>query len=247
MPQIADSWVRRVVPKGFASGRLVITGLSPLLMNSPEADRESELFRAFTLLSQKKGKTLDDERRIREMEWEIRLYLDPEIGPYIPGRNIKKVLADAAGKFKKGETIKRSLITRQYRIPLIYDGPRDQQGLWDAGYRHTSMVQNAGFGSGRVVRCRPMFPQWALDVEIAFDPEEIDPDTLEAIVDRAQRYGLGDYRPSHSGGDFGQFAAILTDVDTKRAKRKGLAVKEPNGHDKDAHAVSLTRLTGVEA
>lgn len=236
-----QSWLRRVVPPGFATATLHITGTSPLLMNSPEVDRDSELFRAYTLLGQKAGKTLDDEARLRELEWEVRIYLDAELGPYIPGRMVKSMLVAAAGRFKKGATLKRSLITVDYRLPLVYDGPRDQVGLWAGGYRYSTMVKNAGMNGGRVIRCRPMFPQWSLDVGIAFDPEEIDPDTLQLIVERSQRYGLGDFR-GENGGDFGSFVATLDIGDTSRASRKPLGIKRRNGHDEAAHKVAAARL-----
>jgi|SRR6185436_12816735 len=231
------SWLRRVVPEGYATGTLHITGTSPLLMNSAEADPDSPLFRAYTLLGQKKGKTLDDEARLREMEWELRIYLDEDLGPYIPGRMIKGVLCAAGGKFKKGATLNRAFITILSRIPLEYDGPRDQQGLWDGGYRYTTMVKNAGMNAGRVRRCRPMFPEWSVNVDFAFDPEEVDPDTLSLIVERSQRYGLGDYRP-----EFGAFSATVELTDTRRAKRDGLGTKTRNGHQEKAHEAFKARI-----
>lgn len=231
------SWLRRVIPEGYATATLHLTGTAPLLMNSAEADRDSELFRAYTLLGQKKGKTLDDEARLRELEWELRIYLDSDIGPYVPGRMVKAVLCAAAGKFKKGATLGRSLITVLYRIPLEYDGPRDQAGLWASGYRYTTMVKNAGFNAGRVMRCRPMFPEWTINADLAFDPEEIDPDTLGLIVERSQRYGIGDYRP-----EFGAFSAELELTDTSRKTRAPLGVKRRNGHEEAAHEAFKTRI-----
>jgi hypothetical protein len=234
---VQPSWLRRVVPEGYATATLSLTGTAPLLMNSAEADRDSELFRAYTLLGQKKGKTLDDEARLRELEWELRIYLDDEIGPYVPGRMVKAVLCAAAGKFKKGATLGRSLITVLYRIPLEYDGPRDQDGLWKDGYRYTTMVKNAGFNAGRVMRCRPMFPEWAIHADIAFDPEEIDADTLGMIVERSQRYGIGDYRP-----EFGAFSATLNLTKTTRKSRAPLGSKSRNGHEEAAHEAFKARI-----
>lgn len=231
------SWLRRVIPEGYASATLHLEGTAPLLMNSAEADRDSELFRAYTLLGQKKGKTLDDEARLRELEWELRIYLDDEIGPYVPGRMVKAVLCAAAGKFKKGATIGRSLITVLYRIPLQYEGPRDQAGLWSEGFRYTTMVKNAGFNAGRVMRCRPMFPEWSLDADLAYDPEEIDADTLGLVVERAQRFGIGDYRP-----EFGAFSATLNLSDTSRKSRKPLGAKVRNGHEEAAHEAFKARI-----
>lgn len=232
-----SSWLRRVIPEGYATATIHFTGTAPLLMNSADADRDSELFRAYTLLGQKKGKTLDDEARLREMEWELRIYLDADLGPFIPGRNVKGLLTEAAGKFRKGATLNRSLITVLYRIPLEYEGPRDQQGLWDEGFRYSTMVKNAGFNAGRVIRCRPMFPEWSLTADIAFDPEEVDADTLGLIVERSQRYGLGDYRP-----EFGAFSATLDLTGATRKTRAPLGTKKRNGHEEDAHEAFKARI-----
>lgn len=231
------NFLRRVVPQGYATATLVLEGTAPLLMNSAEADRESELFRAFTMLSKKKGKSLDDEERLREMEWQIRIYLDPKIGPYIPGKNIKEMLRSAATKWKKGEEIKRSLIVAENRIPLLYDGPRDQDGLWKAGFKYTTLVSNSGAGSGRVLRCRPMFENWSLKCEVAYDPEDLDEDLLHLAVERTQKYGLGDYRPT-----FGSFNSRLEQVAIAKNGAKGDARKMRDATEDAAHDQFVKRI-----
>lgn len=236
----SPSWLRRVVPVGYANAILTLKGTSPLLMNSGEADRDSELYRAYYMLGQKKRKTLDDEARLRELEWELRLYMDADLGPYIPGKNVKELLRSAATKWRRGEDIKRSLIVVPYRIPLIYDGPRDQTGLWAAGYRYTAMVANAGINAGRVLRCRPMFKNWSLTVELAFDPEELDGDFLALLVERTQKYGLGDYRP-----EFGAFQAGISVTPSSRAPREPQGTKRRNPIEEEAHAVFHERIADL--
>lgn len=215
-PNGQPSWLRRVVPAGYHLGTIILTGTAPLLMKSGEYERDGETYRAFAVLSGKRGKSLDDKQRLRELEWTLGLYLDAELGPYIPGKNVKELLRSAATKFRKGEDIKRSLVVLDYRIPLMYDGPREQTELWEAGYEKTLMVANAGPGSGRVDRCRPMFKEWGLVIEVAYDPEDIDPDFLPVIVERAQKYGLGDYRP-----EFGSFHATWVPGEIHKAMSNG--------------------------
>jgi hypothetical protein len=228
---------RRIVPAGYATATLTLTGTSPLLMNSGEADRDSDLYRAYYMLGQKKRKSLDDEARLRELEWQLRIYLDEEVGPYIPGKNIKEMLRSAATKWRRGEDIKRSLIVVLNRIPLQYEGPRDQDGLWAEGFRYTAMVANAGFNAGRVVRCRPMFPKWSVEAELAYDPEDIDADFLRIVIERSQKYGLGDYRP-----EFGSFAAALNGEAVFKESAKGSGLKERNGHQEEAHEAFKSRI-----
>jgi hypothetical protein len=202
-----------MIPNGYTPAGLALQGTTALLMNSGEVDRESDEYRAFYALSKKRGKTIEDESRLAELEWVLGLYLDAELGPYIPAKNVAELLRSAATKYRLGEEIKRSLIVLDTRIPLIYDGPRDQEGLWAGKYRYTAMVATAGANRGRVMRCRPCFEGWSLAVNLAFDPEDLDADILGVIVERCQKYGLGDYRPT-----FGAFTAALS-VDAKTRRR----------------------------
>jgi hypothetical protein len=210
------SWARAVTPPGYAQAILTLIGTSPLLMNSSEYDRASEHYRTLHLLGKKKGKSLDDQERLLELEWELALYFDDEIGPYIPGRNIKELLRAAATKWRKGEEVKRSLVVLESRVPLLYDGPRTRLELREQGYHYDAMVANAGAGSGRVDRRRPCFPEWSLVAELAYDPEDLDFDFLGLVAERAQKYGLGDYRPT-----FGAFTAELVAGELRKPGANG--------------------------
>lgn len=240
------SWYRGIVPDGYTQALLHMEGRSPLLMNSGESDPDSEEYRAYEALGAAKKKSSEEKAQLRRLEWSLRLYLDPDIGPYIPGKNLQELLRESATKWRKGAELARSLVVVEYRVPLLYDGPRDEEGLWAAGFRYTTMVANAGAGSGRVQRCRPKFESWSLDATIAYDPEELDEHLLHMIVERSQKFGLGDYRPgSPHGGPFGYFAASLSDVVLE------LPSPTPNGkkaRDKDeesAHAVKVERIAKV--
>jgi hypothetical protein len=234
-------WYRRVVPPGYERATLLLAGTSPLLMNSGEADRDSAEYRAYYMLGQKKKKSLDDEARLRELDWALGMYLDEKLGPYIPGKNVKEMLRSSATKWRKGEEIKRSLVVIEYRIPLLYDGPRTQQELWDGEYRYTVMVANAGAGSGRVLRCRPKFEQWSLAAELAYDPEDLDFDFLTLVAERAKKYGLGDYRP-----EFGSFDPQLERGDVRKVSANGSAIKKVVREHLLAHLAMVDRIM-VEA
>lgn len=239
---LTPSPVARVIPRGFATAELSLVGTSPILM-SAVGDRESADYRAFVMLGAKKRKSLDDEARLRELEWQQRLYLDPEIGPYIPSAAIKEMLRSAATKWSKGEDVKRSLIVVAQRVPLQYDGPRDQKGLWDEGFRYTTMVVNSGFNAGRVMRCRPMFPDWRVETRLAYDPSDIDPDVLALIVERSERYGLLDYRPA-KGGEFGTFIATINGENIHYPPNNGVALKARDAISDANHEAFKARITG---
>src|SRR4029077_765619 len=138
----------------------------------------------------KKGKSLDDDKRLRKLNWQLALFFDDDLGVYWPGKTVHELLRSAATKWRKGEDIKRSLVVLDSRLPLVYDGPRTQEELWEQRFKDERMGANAGIGSGRVVRCRPKFTTWSLIAEIAYDPEDLDFDFLCLVVERSQKYGI---------------------------------------------------------
>lgn len=231
------TWFRQVIPAGYCSATLTLDGCSPLLMNSAETDPESEIALAFEQLAATRKKTQEIKSQLRRMEWKMRIYLDSEIGPYIPGKNIKEMLRSAATKWRLGQEVQRSLIVNDYRVPLLYDGPRDEEGLWAGGFRYTSMVANAGAGSGRVQRCRPMFPQWSLSTELAFDPEALDFHKIEEIAEYSRRFGLGDYRPL-----FGAFLPTVKLSETVKDAPRGNAAKKRNKTEAEATQAFVERI-----
>lgn len=232
------SAMRRVVPAGYRVFELTLTGVTPLLMSSGEADRDSDTYVAFEALGRKRGKTPEDKNRLRELEWYVRLYADEELGPYIPGKNVKELLRSAATKWRKGQDVVRSLIIPDYRIPLLYDGPRDPSEMWASGqFADTRMVANAGAGSGRVDRTRPCFDEWKLITELAIDPEDLSDHELETFVDRSTKYGLGDYRP-----EFGSFIPDLRFVREQRENARANGTNPVNERDRTANEVRARQL-----
>lgn len=200
----------RIVPNVYRSAELRLEGEAPLLMHADTLlDITHPLKREMNALlgKAKQSRTIDDEMNIARVEWLAGIYHDEELGPYIPGAMVKAALAQAGTRFRKGSTISRALIVVQSKIPLEYDGPRDIDSLWEEGYRDMRGAVNSGMNKGRVMRCRPCFEDWSITAEIAYDPKELDTDTLVNTAEFAQVRGIGDFRP-----DFGTFAATWTEV-----------------------------------
>jgi hypothetical protein len=232
------SALRRIVPQGYRVYELTLEGVTPYLMSSGEADRESDTYIAYRQLSKKRGKTIEDESRLRELEFYTRIYYDEQVGCYIPGKNVKEMIRSAATKWRRGEDVKRSLIIPDYRIPLVYDGPREPAELWKAGYSYVAMVANAGAGSGRVERCRPCFdPPWSIAAELAFDPEDLSDHEIADFVERSEKYGIGDYRP-----DFGSFRASLKFV---RVEREDANANGTKARDKRVELANKVRAKAL--
>src|SRR5690606_25719622 len=128
---------------------------------------------------------------------------DPSVGPYIPGWNIIRSLRDGAALSKRGKDIIRAVVCDSV-VPIIYDGPRDLDGMYAAGLKDRRAV---GVGTARTIRTRPKFENWRLQVTFEHEEEVIsERDLLSALVAAGRYCGLGEYRPSSpKGGQFGRF------------------------------------------
>jgi hypothetical protein len=207
-------------------------------MSSGEVDRLSNEYISFQQEARKKQKTAQDERHLLRLDWMFRLYYDSDMGPYIPGRAVKEMLKSAAGKYRKGAELGRSLVIPQHRVPLTYDGPRDQEGLWDAGFRYTALV-GVSNGRTRITRCRPCFDEWSLTCEIAIDTEDLDLSMVQTIVKRSEKFGLGDGRTI----GFGSFVSSLKELRVQAADVSLNGHKAVDKRELKSNEVVTARIT----
>lgn len=182
--------------------QISISGTHTLLMhNSQLSDPTNPFTRRVAEISSKKKKVLEDHEELALREWDGGLYFHPEYGPFIPGMNIERCLLDSARMNRLGKSIERGVfITSDYNA-LQYDGPRDVQGLrGNPNFKH---MASAKVGMSRIMRCRPMFREWAVVATGELDTEQMELSDLQRIADNAGRLiGLGDWRPR-----FGRFRA----------------------------------------
>lgn len=182
--------------------RITLTGTAELLMhNARLANPLDPAAKAMKAVSSKRVKTDDDYEELARLEHLGGLYLDPDIGPYIPGQNIERTLVDAGKVTKSGIKVTRGVFISTNVNPLSYAGPRDVEGLWaDENFRHVASVK---VQQNRVMRCRPMFRQWRVSADGTLDTAVLSLDEFRSIADTAgSMIGLGDYRPR-----YGRFTA----------------------------------------
>lgn len=176
-----------------------INGLTPLLMHSGRlADPLDKASQTLAKLAGKKNKTIDDHKAIGEAEWYGSLYLDEKGRPCLPGEVLEACLAEGAKRYKLGKVAKGGLIV-EGNFALEYDGPKDPRKLWE----HGGFSKRAGVRvkQNRVIRTRPMFPQWSCTFTVDWDPLLVkDEDQLIEIAKSAGLTGVGDWRPK-----FGRF------------------------------------------
>jgi hypothetical protein len=104
---------------------------------------------------------------------------------------------------KLGAAMQRGTVILDDKIPLEYVGPRTIEGLWnDPRFRDARSVV---VSRARLMRYRPMFQEWAVTVDLTFDPQILEADQIFQCAENAGKFiGLGDFRPN-KGGSFGRF------------------------------------------
>ena len=179
--------------------RLRFNGTCPLLMHSDRgANPLDKAVQAHKKLTSKRGKTDEDQMAIAWSEYQLGIYHNDELGPYIPSLNIEQSIWEGGKKNKLGQKFKASARCIEDRIMLLYDGPRDIKSLYEAGYRD---YRGIGVVGSRVMRMRPMFSKWGLEFDYAYDEMELDDSSVILAAETAGRLvGLCDYRPR-----FGRF------------------------------------------
>lgn len=180
--------------------KLKITGMSPLLMHGDRfANPLDPLTKAHKELTAKRKKTDADHEAIAKSEWLGGMYHDDDIGPYMPGVNVDAALVAGAKLQKLGTKFKSAVMVVEDRLPVIYEGPRDKDGMFADG-RFTD-CRSVKVQTAKLMRYRPKFNQWALSVTIAFNEDAVNTaEVLKAAEDAGRMCGIGDFRPR-----FGKF------------------------------------------
>lgn len=187
---------------------VTLIGERPLIVKSDRGVNPLDpLVRELAKITGKRKKTEDDHELISRLEFELGLYWHEDIGPFMPTGNVHKSFVEGARQSKLGKNLEQGSFPTEVRVPIIYEGPRDIEGLYQKP-DHVYTV-SVGIGQKRTMRTRPRFPKWAIEVPFALDPEKVDLDVFMQVVSVAGRYiGLGERRPN-KGGPFGVYSATV--------------------------------------
>ena len=178
---------------------LTLTGVTPLLVhNARLADPLDKFVRESKKFSKKRTKTDEDHLELARLEFMGGLYFDKDLGPVMPAANIEAALRDGAKRYKKGKDVQRGLQITDLVTPIVYEGPRTMEELWNGGDSEFIDRQSVVVQRNRVQRTRPIFRNWALEVDGQFDENVFDVDELNTICEAAGQWsGLGDYRTKY--------------------------------------------------
>ncbi len=148
--------------------------------------------------TKKKNKTITDHEEIGRVEFQGSLYWDER--PVIYASALDAVIKKGAAVNRKGKAVEAGVEVMGDAFPLMYDGPTDREGLWNAmqGERRT-FADRRGVRVQRnvVIRTRPIFRDWRLTFDVViWEFAAVNPVDLEdAIRNGGRAVGLGDFRP----------------------------------------------------
>ncbi|WP_306537270.1 hypothetical protein [Geobacter sp.] len=178
--------------------KVKITGIAPLLMHSARSINPLDAtVQGHKELTGKRKKDDSDHRAIALSEWHLSLYHDDEHGVYLPGENLEAAIIEAAKLVRTGKKfLQGGVMVREKRLPLQYDGPKDPEEL--VLQPRFVDLRAVRVQQARVMRCRPIFPEWSCEATVDFNPSTIKrADVVKALIDAGSCIGLGNLRPRY--------------------------------------------------
>lgn len=189
--------------------RIVLTGTSPLLMHNPQmVDPEYEINREIKALTSKRKKTDEDLKNIERLEWYGGLYQADGVVVQ-PTAKARKCIVNTARINKLGKAVERALSFREVYTPLIYEGPKSIDDLYNSGMKYVSRL-SVGVSGKRIMRVRPQFFPWSLSIDGLFiEDAGLNFDELVRVVELAgQVEGIGDNRINGYGRFVGKVETV---------------------------------------
>lgn len=172
-----------------------LNGVSPLLMHSGQlADPLNFWAKKMKEITGKQKKTDADHEEIGRLEWRGGLYLQNGL-PCVPDVAQKATLFNASKTLKMGRKVKAGLFVYDHAM-LTYEGPTDLDALWaDERFRDRRPMK---VGGSMVMRTRPRFEQWSIDMVIGFDDEVLNASQVDQFVHLGGRLiGILEGRPAY--------------------------------------------------
>jgi len=175
-------------------------GMVPLLMhNGSLANPLNPLVKEMKAITGLRKKTDEHHLELQRLEFRASLYLDAKGRVIVPSGNIEGTLVEGAKKAKLGKAFKSAVMVNDDSL-LSYGQNLTIDQLWDRAEEYAD-VRAVIVNNSRVMRTRPIFRDWSIEVSASYDDEQINADQLvKAAQDGGQMVGLCDYRPK-----FGRF------------------------------------------
>ena len=172
-----------------------LTGVAPLLMhNARLSDPLDEFSKEMKKIHSKMKKTEADYEELARLEFLGGLYTEKD-HPVITGEMVEGMLVESAKKVREGKLF-RAAVYSEGCFPLEYEGPKTSDELWKN--ERFQLRRSVGIKGNRVIRTRPMFSDWHVDITVVYVHGEVEPGKIDLALERASNLiGLGDWRPKY--------------------------------------------------
>jgi len=176
-------------------------GIAPLLMNNPQTvdpfNRYSVMKKP--IVAKRTKKTDEDILELRKIDIESKLYLNEDMGVYIPASWMDAFLA--SGTKIRSFTLKDvrgGIFPTTDKFKLSFDGDdvvRDKSDIsGNDRFVYTRLVKQ---GMVKLAKPFPIFHQWSFSCELEYEDSIINGDELKDHIEYNAKYGgFGDFRPS---------------------------------------------------
>jgi len=172
-----------------------LDGVAPLMMHNGQlADPLNRFSKAIKQITAKRKKTDADHEEVGRLEWHGSLYL-MNSKPCVPFNCLRATLHNAAKTLRLGTKVKAGLFVTDNAL-LVYDGPPELDALWaDERFRDRRPMS---VGTSKVIRTRPTFERWGLDMAIAYNDELLNiSDVDQCVTLGGSIIGLLEDRPTY--------------------------------------------------
>jgi hypothetical protein len=172
-----------------------LTGRTPLVLHNNQCvNPRNPLKKQISAITSKgKRKTDADLDQLEKLEFLSSLYINDQIGPFVPAQNLRKMMIEAARKEKNGKQFESGAFVND-DAPILYDGPRDFEGMY-ANPDDFVWTTVCGNQSASIMRTRARFKQWAVEFEVYLEESLVTIDMLCSALNHAQiSVGLCDGR-----------------------------------------------------
>ena len=177
---------------------LKLSSVTPLIMHNGQlANPMNPISLEMKKISGKRNKTESDLTELARLEFVGGLYPGDDGSPAIPGKVVIGTLRNGARKVKSGKRVEAGVFARG-PFPLLYQGPRTPMDLWsDESFRLQEIVT---VGQAKIVRTRPIFRDWAVQVELQYNENVVnEKDLVEWLSIAGEQVGIGDWRTGGYG------------------------------------------------
>ena len=185
---------------------MVWRGVAPLIHHDGKlANPLNPAARRIKSLSGKRRKTDEDLYDLARAEFDGSMYFDDRFGPVVPTDCIFATLVNGAKKSKVSKEVALGVFVEGINgsgdagvVKLEYSGPRDLDKLWGDGNTKFVFTRPVIVQRARIMRTRPIFPEWSLKILLKFDPGVVNREVIvRASQDAGFYIGLLDYRPRY--------------------------------------------------